>query len=47
MAGRLRNKYQQIYVEIGKSYGVPVYGQQIVNTIRQFYTPILRPLIFL
>lgn len=34
--GRLRNKYQQIYTEIGKSYGVPVYGQQIVKTIRHF-----------
>jgi tetratricopeptide (TPR) repeat protein len=34
--GRLRNKYQQIYTEIGKSYGVPVYGQQIVNTIINF-----------
>ncbi|KAA8784207.1 winged helix-turn-helix transcriptional regulator [Paenibacillus amylolyticus] len=34
--GRLRNKYQQIYTEIGKSYGVPVYGQQIVNTVINF-----------
>lgn len=34
--GRLRNKYQQIYTEIGKLYGVPVYGQQIVDTIRHF-----------
>jgi DNA-binding winged helix-turn-helix (wHTH) protein len=34
--GRLRNKYQQIYTEISKSYGVPMYGQQIVKTIRHF-----------
>lgn len=34
--GRLRNKYQQIYTEISKSYGVSVYGQQIVKTIRHF-----------
>ncbi|MDM5281047.1 winged helix-turn-helix domain-containing protein [Paenibacillus silvae] len=34
--GRLRNKYQQIYEEIRKSYGASIYGQQIVDTIQRF-----------
>lgn len=34
--GRLRSKYQQIYEKIRKSYGAPIYGQQIVDTIHRF-----------
>nr|WP_186323075.1 winged helix-turn-helix domain-containing protein [Paenibacillus xylanexedens] len=34
--GRLRNKYQQIYEEIRKSYGASIYGQQIVDTVHRF-----------
>ncbi|MDQ0659716.1 winged helix-turn-helix domain-containing protein [Paenibacillus sp. W2I17] len=37
--GRIRSKYRQVYVEIGKSYGVPAYGQQIVDEIRNFLSP--------
>ncbi|MCF7757658.1 winged helix-turn-helix domain-containing protein [Paenibacillus xylanexedens] len=37
--GRLRSKYRQVYAEIGKSYGVPAYGQQIVDEIRNFLSP--------
>lgn len=37
--GRLRTKYRQIYADISKSYGVPVYGQQIVDEIRTFLSP--------
>ncbi|CAI6080592.1 hypothetical protein PAECIP112173_02938 [Paenibacillus sp. JJ-100] len=36
IGGRLRSKYQQLYSEISKMYDVSVYGQQIVETIRQF-----------
>lgn len=38
--GRLRSKYRQVYAEIGKSYGVPIYGQQIVDEVRNFLSPI-------
>lgn len=41
--GRLRSKYRQVYVEIGKSYGVPAYGQPIVDEIRKFLSPISSP----
>ncbi|WP_433922138.1 winged helix-turn-helix domain-containing protein [Paenibacillus taichungensis] len=37
--GRLRTKYLQIHADISKSYGVPVYGQQIVDEIRTFLSP--------
>ncbi|MBY0115647.1 winged helix-turn-helix domain-containing protein [Paenibacillus sp. FSL L8-0435] len=37
--GRLRSKYRQVYAEIGKSYGVPAYGPQIVDEIRNFLSP--------
>lgn len=37
--GRLRTKYCQVYADISKSYGVPVYGQQIVDEIRTFLSP--------
>jgi DNA-binding winged helix-turn-helix (wHTH) protein len=38
--GRLRSKYRQVYVEISKSYGVPTYGQQIVDKVRHFLSPV-------
>ncbi|APO42854.1 hypothetical protein BS614_01350 [Paenibacillus xylanexedens] len=38
--GRIRSKYRQVYSEIGKSYGVPTYGQPIVDEIRKFLSPI-------
>ncbi|MGR6546412.1 winged helix-turn-helix domain-containing protein [Paenibacillus tundrae] len=34
--GRLLTKYQQVYAEIAKEFGVPVYGQQIVDKVRSF-----------
>lgn len=37
--GRLRTKYRQVYADISKSYGVPVYGQRIVDDIRTFLSP--------
>ncbi|WJM08108.1 winged helix-turn-helix domain-containing protein [Paenibacillus sp. PK1-4R] len=37
--GRLRSKYRQVYAEIGKSYGVPLYGQQIADEVRNFLSP--------
>lgn len=37
--GRLRSKYRQVYAEIGKSYGIPEYGERIVNEVRHFLSP--------
>ncbi|WP_440114148.1 winged helix-turn-helix domain-containing protein [Paenibacillus sp. QZ-Y1] len=38
--GRLQSKYRQVYAEIGKAYGVPAYGQQIVDEVRNFLSPV-------
>ncbi|WP_053782660.1 winged helix-turn-helix domain-containing protein [Paenibacillus xylanivorans] len=37
--GRLRSKYRQVHAEISKNYGVPAYGQQILNEISTFLSP--------
>ncbi|MGG4483338.1 winged helix-turn-helix domain-containing protein [Paenibacillus illinoisensis] len=37
--GRLVHKYRQVYAEIAKEYGVPMYGQRITNEVRAYLSP--------